>query len=233
MFFRKKQEEDLPQTVGGIAFFCSLIFLVLLALVNALFLMLHFRDMNYFSALCCGVGLLCGFWFASRFIGGHVAVFVHELKHSIVANLAGNRAKGMLIRRTHGHFEYEYTQDTAAYNAFISLAPYWFPLFLLVVWPLVLLFLQQQHLLAAALVGIAVGLDGSLNMRDVSPYQTDFSIIRGGFAVGLAYVLAMNVVILTFVLVWTTQSLTGLHQLAAFWWHHALTLVTYFRHPTP
>ena len=229
MFFSRKKEPAKPQPVGGLVFFSSLFFLTLIALINASYLLVHLHSLAGRHLLIFILGFLPGFVFASRFITGRVAVFIHELKHQILAKLAGNRIKGMIYRRTHGHVEYEYTQDTAAYNAFISLAPYWLPLFLIVTWPLTMLFLPEQHTVAVGLVGLAYGFDCSFNVRDISPYQSDFSLIRGGFRVGLCYVLAMNAAILTFLLTWVLGSFAGMQALALYWWHAAFMVVTHFR----
>ncbi|RIL08801.1 MAG: hypothetical protein DCC75_08010, partial [Proteobacteria bacterium] len=148
MLFRKrsKKPQAEPPSVGGLAFFASLVFLSLLAVNNLVGILALLQagtilKLTYFAAAAAA-----GFLAAKFIFRGHWAVFLHELKHSIVSNLAGNRAKGMKIRRSHGHFEYAYSERTAAYNAFIHLAPYFLPLFTVVALLLVYLLLYPNHI---------------------------------------------------------------------------------------
>lgn len=76
------------------------------------------------------------------------------------------------------------------------------------------LFWHHDALILVTTVGAAFGADLLLNFRDVSPYQTDLTTIRGGYFVGLIYVLAMNLVIATFLLAWVMQGTSGLLTLA-------------------
>ena len=122
---RSKEPQELSRTnrVGGIAFFVSLIFLCVLATLNSLTLIEIQESGTMLRWLMFGGAGVAGFFLAHRFSPERFAVFVHELKHSIVSNLAGNRAKRFKVQDRSGSFTSEYTKQTAAYNAFIALAP--------------------------------------------------------------------------------------------------------------
>lgn len=151
---------------------------------------------------------------ASHFlIKGRISVFIHEFKHSLISNFAGNRAKGMKIGSNSGHFTYEFSKDTAHFNAFIALAPYWVPLFTVPAIGLGYAFWRQDHIILVFLAGLGFGADLLLNTRDISPVQTDLTNLRGGYQVGLIYALAMNVTITSLLLAWVVQGPAGLLQI--------------------
>ena len=175
----------------------SVLSLILLSALTAIFTIKSFL----FSELTYQVSLMGHilFVFLGLLIGvvvsGRIDVFIHELKHSIVSNLAGNKAKGMKIDQETGHFEYTYTKATSHLNAFISLAPYTFPLFLIGSLPLAVLLYSKDPLVARYLMSFALGIDLLQSAEDVGPYQTDFSQLRGGFFIGLIYVICFNFVL--------------------------------------
>lgn len=187
--------------VGGLFYFVSVFSLLILALLTSTFLLLRIFDIattRQFSLILYGgllvVGLLIGV-----IIRGKLSVFIHELKHSIVSSLAGNKAKGMKIEDESGHFEYSFSKSTSHLNACISLAPYTFPLFFLFSLLVAALIYTRDQVIAHGIVVVALGADLALNAKDVSPYQTDFSEVRGGFRIGLIYVLCFNVLVLSLV----------------------------------
>ena len=199
---------------GGIFFFSSLLAIVFVATWNSRFLIevLYSWGLKLPCILVAGAALG---WMISRFLfRAHFATFLHELKHAVVSNLVGNKAKGMKIRRNSGHFQYEYTKDTARYNAFISLAPYCFPLFTV---PTLVAasWLIPDRTVAVLLVGVALGLDLQSGWRDVGPYQTDFSDLRGGYFIGLVYVTAASVALTTLLIAWSAAGWPGVAQLSS------------------
>lgn len=212
MFHRSKSYKH-TNSVGGFAFFLSLACLLFLSVLNMIHLPALWDSTAASNLLQFGMGIVIGCGAAMTLVFGHASVFLHEVKHSILSNLVGNRAKGMRIRRSHGHFKYEYTQATAEYNAFISLAPYFFPLF---TFPSILIAIAAahgQHSVQVLICGVGAGLDYVLNIRDIGPHQTDFTSITGGYSVGLFYVFIMNVTIATFLLAWVMQGVFGLKYL--------------------
>jgi hypothetical protein len=206
--------------VGGFAFFLSLgailpTGVILLALAVQLFSGESSKYAGSFVA-AAGAGALC----AHLFIKGHISVLIHEFKHSLVSNIVGNKRKGMKIGRDSGYFEYAYSKETKHFNAFISLAPYIVPVFTFVAALLAFATARHQHIAAVLLVGFGYGIDLVLNIRDISPVQTDLSLIRGGYRIGVLYVVAWNVLIFGFLTAWILGGISG--------WMHILESLSIF-----
>lgn len=206
-----KSKTDSP--VGGITFFISLIFLLFISVNNLIFLpgLVNFAALATLGILI--LGFILGCFSASFLIRGHASVFLHELKHRIVSNLVGNKEKDLVVKKNSGHFEYEFSQKTAHYNAIISLAPYCLPLFSLPLLLIALVFFHTNMNLVVVCLGLGMGIDFILNKRDISPYQTDISSIRGGYRIGLTYIFAMNCAWSTFLLAWIIKGNSGLLHL--------------------
>lgn len=208
----------------------SLFFLSLLCLLNYSALPALLDADSWPAALQFMAAAFLAFWVTPFFVRGRLSVLLHELKHALLSGFAGNRARNLSLSRSGGgEFEYEYTQETAPYNAFISLAPYITPLFSLPVFIVLIFALPQQHSLAVLLVSLAYGADLRLNLRDISPRQTDITHIRGGFAVGLLYILVMNLTIFGILAAWVLKGTFGLRFLLFGLWQFVLALVAYYR----
>lgn len=123
-------------------------------------------------------------------------VFVHEMKHSMVVNLSGNKVKDFKVGKNTGHVEYAMYQDRVHYAPLIALAPYFFPLFSLptVVSAVFLHISYPQYIIPA--IGFTLALDLSLSISEIHPYQTDFQSIIGGFFTSALYLAG-------FYLMWT------------------------------
>ncbi len=209
-----KTEAAIPEVksgekIGGFAFFLSLSVLLPLGVV------LLFLTLSYVPLDGRGVAIFFGAWVAGIvacqvFIRGHVSVLIHESKHAIVSNLVGNKRKGMKIGEHSGHFVYAYSKRTAHMNALISLAPYILPVFTFVGMLAAAAALRKDHAMAVLLVGICYGVDTALNVRDISPIQTDINEIRGGYGIGLLYIFAWNLTIFGVLLAWVFNGLAGL-----------------------
>lgn len=215
--------------VGGLAFFSSLFFLSFLAALNISELpRLWFGDVGSqlgFFALGCAPGIFVAFYV----LQGKYNVLVHEFKHSLISGLVGNRWRGMKVSKESGQFTYAYSKHTAAYNAFIALAPYWVPLFTFLSLLLALALWRHQPHTLAVVVGVGFGIDLVMNTRDIGPHQTDFTLIRGGFPIGLVYVVAMNLCLHSFLAAWLMQGVPGLVFLVKNLWQFLLAVVFYFR----
>jgi len=195
--------------VGGFAFYLSLAALLPTGVLTVLLAVVTWE---HSSAIPTGIfvtSALVGAFLAHSCVSGHISVLIHEFKHSVVSNLVGNKRKGMKVNERSGHFEYSYTKRTAHYNAFISLAPYILPLFTFICSLLAFALVRHNHERAAIVVGIGYGCDLLLNARDISPIQTDISLIRGGYKVGLLYIGAWNLVILGLLLAWVFKGTAG------------------------
>jgi len=226
---RRKRKNLQHKSVGGFPFFISLVSLLFLGtyfLTIIPSLLDSYAYNNWFRFIA---GFILGCWAASIFIRGHISVFIHELKHSIISNLVGNKARGMKIRKRSGHFEYSYTQRTAGYNAFIALAPYWLPLFLVPACIIALTLWHHDHQLAVAVIGVGFGIDAMLNLRDISRVQTDITGITGGYSVGLLYIAAINLAIFSTLAAYVSQGTYGLKYLTYSLWQFMIHIVGYYR----
>ncbi|MEY4667563.1 MAG: hypothetical protein RL518_262 [Pseudomonadota bacterium] len=199
--------------VGGFAFFLSLAALLPTGLMFTTLTFLRLETANSTTTVNFIFAALAGAAIAQMFIRGHLSVFIHEFKHSLISNLVGNRHKGMKIGKRSGHYQYAYTKSTAHYNAFISLAPYITPVFTFISVVLALIFLRHDREVATIVVGLGYGMDILLNMRDISPIQTDISLIRGGYNIGLAYIAAWNLLTAGIVFAWAFHGVQGLSML--------------------
>lgn len=198
------------ELVGGFAFFLSLLALLPTGILFTTLTLYRVRAANDVCTIRFIISALLGAALAQIFIRGHLSVLIHEFKHSVISNLVGNRHRGLKIGRNSGHYSYAYSKRTAHYNAFISLAPYITPVFTFVAVLVSLIFYRDERQIAAAIVGFGYGVDILLNMRDISPIQTDISLIRGGYGMGLLYIAAWNLLTIGVLLAWVFQGPHGL-----------------------
>jgi len=212
--------------VGGFTFFLSFFVVIPLALFGVVFLVHTLPSAPLEHLVRFALGASGGAIIARFTIRGHTAVFIHEFKHSVIANLVGNKATGWRIRKRSGHFQYEFTEKTAGYNAFISLAPYWLPPITLATGGIALAGWHHDLATAAAIIGLGWGADTELNIRDIGPHQTDFADLRGGFPAGLMYVVALNILILTIVLSVACWGLTGFKLIAQTAWGTLYSIIS-------
>jgi hypothetical protein len=205
--------EKTPEVVGGFAFFLSLAALLPTGLLLTFLTLLRVGEAEG-RVVMVFIGSILGGAIISHFtIAGHLSVLIHEFKHSLVSNLVGNRHKAMKIEQASGYYQYTYTKQTAHYNAFISMAPYIVPVFTFFGMLLAIALFRDERELSIMVVGLGYGMDLLLNMRDISPIQTDISLIRGGFLVGLLYIGAWNLMILSMLCTWVLHGPLGLLQL--------------------
>jgi hypothetical protein len=197
---------------GDLIFFAILIGTVSLAVSAMQSMFIIFENADYTRLLTFFSGVILGGVLCSLFVKGHLAVFFHELKHAIVALLAGNSPKGIKVGQESGHFEYSFTEDTKSYNAFIFLAPYTLPLFTVILLGSCIYPLWNQPLALLALVGLGYGVDVVSGIRDIHPGQTDFSSLYGGFGIGIVYVTALHVLIFFSLLAWSAGGIATLEM---------------------
>lgn len=212
-FWRKKEPKLDTSKAGGVAFFTSLGGALIAApcIVAGLLVRLDVAALERILPFAASVGV--GALGAAFLIRGHIAVFIHELKHSIVANLVGNKARGWRIRRDHGHFEYEFTEQTRKFNALIAVAPYWLPVCTIAALAVAYAGWWHAHTIMLRIVGLGWGADLALIARDLGPHQTDFVNLRGGYRVGLTYVIAMNTCVGGLLLAWVSGGPSGVTAL--------------------
>lgn len=195
--------------MGSIAFYTSFIFFTYAGALNSRFILELITSNSGKPIIIFAVGLFIGYLIGKFVIVSDLAVFSHELKHWILARLVGNKYKGLKIRNEHGHFEYSYTKATAKYNAFIMLAPYWLPLFVILGILPILIIGNQSHLLAVLLLGSCWGIDLTHVHKDMGPHQTDLSELRGGYTFGLSYSIIMNIFIFSLLFPYVLTKLEG------------------------
>lgn len=204
-----KEEKVDDGPVGGFAFFLSLSVLIPVSwgIIYVIFSSINISALQ--RALPFGIGILAGFFIAHTILRGKISVFVHEFKHSFLAGLVGNKWKRMNVGDGSGSFEYSYSKKTSHYNAFISLAPYCLPVFTFLAALIVFALFRHDTRMALSIIGVGYGIDLIMNMRDISPIQTDLSEIRGGFTIGFLYVLAWNLSLAGVILSWALFGFIG------------------------
>ena len=202
--------------VGGLAFYLSLISFALLAAANSFNLIkLNLQSFSWQPWALFSGGLISGIFIAKLFIRGKLYVFLHELSHAIISNLVGNKWRALVVKKNTGHFEYAYSKETAKYNAFVALAPYWLPLLSLSLGGVaaLLLYINKNYFMLPFVVAVFYGMDLSMNARDVSPVQSDITNIRGGYYIGLGYIVVVNLFIFTLFAAWVSAGFDGLKYL--------------------
>lgn len=224
-----KETSKKKNTTGGIPFFLTLGCLLLLAFLNLQTLPLLWDSAAASNSIYGIAGLSIGLWVGYVFMHGRLNIFVHEFKHAVISGLAGNKATGLHIQRDSGLFTYQYSNANARYNALIALAPYSLPLFTVPAAILGWLFFSENHHEFAVAIGIGFGCDLYMNFREVHPRQTDITGITGGYKVGLLFIAAMNIVLLSYYLAWMFQGVFGLRVLMANLWDFGVHLYWYLQ----
>lgn len=198
------------KTTGGIPFFLSLISVYIISIFNIYNLPFLFDSYGLRRLCYFGGGLAIGYLAADTFVRGKFSVFLHETKHAIVSGLVGNKPEDLEVEKNTGKFIYSYTKDTAKYNALIALAPYFLPLAFFFSILISLFFFKDNPFAHLIILGIGFSFDFVLNIRDVSPIQTDIKHITGGYNVGVSFIIGMNAFIFTTLLAFVLQELYGL-----------------------
>jgi hypothetical protein len=213
---KTKEVEDVSsEPVGGIPFFVSLLVLIPIGLASFSLALGRWRSPFIPPTATFLLSVFGGAIVGHSMIRGALHVFLHELKHQIPSNLVGNKGKGIKFGDTTGSYTYQFSKKTRSFNAFISLAPYCLPLFTFVTFLTALLTLRENHIAAVALVGLGYGIDLTINVRDISPIQTDLTNISGGYRVGLAYIAAWHFALLGVLLSWVFEGLLGVQALGS------------------
>jgi hypothetical protein len=212
---KKDSLQSENEVVGGFAFFLSLALLLPTSILFFLLAVLQIRDADMKHAITFLGSATFGALAAQSLIRGHISVLIHEFKHALISNLVGNKNKKMKVDRDSGHLVYSYTKKTAHFNAFIALAPYIVPVATFISVLLSIAIAPGDLLLTLIIIGLGYGADLLLNIRDISPIQTDITLIRGGYFVGLLYIAAWNLVTAALVLAWAFKGAAGIGALFA------------------
>lgn len=196
---------------GGLAFFLSLAALAYLApiLFGTLFVASLYAAKPQLIAVLSAA--LLGAALSRLCIRGTLFTLLHEVKHSVLSGLVGNKAKGDIVVNADGsgEFRYAYTKYTAHYNAFIALAPYVLPLCAGILALIATPFAWHHSGAIGIVAAFGLGIDLESNARDVSPMQSDLSDIRGGFPVAAVYAALTNTALASFILMLCLFGLYG------------------------
>ncbi len=209
----KQPKDTSDEVVGGFAFFLSLLFLLPTGAIFLIVALLQIRFAELSSVVLFVAALIVGVGVAHYAVKGHLSVLVHEWKHEVVSSLVGNKNKRMEVHEHTGSLQYEYTKQTAHYNAFIALAPYILPICTFIGILLTLAVGSRNPRVPLVIIGICYGIDLLMNARDISPVQSDIHLIRGGFYVGLLYILSWNMLIAALAFAWAFNGLLGISEL--------------------
>ncbi len=187
---------------------------------------LNLSDFNWSAWRFFVLGLILGAAFAAKFIYGWFSVFLHEMRHALLSNAVGNKWKDLVVQSKSGHFEYAYTKKTARFNAFVALAPYWLPVFTIVGGGVSLAAAYNLQNLLIVLIAFFYGIDLVLNFRDISPIQTDITQIKGGYGVGLFYIIFVNLFIFSLIAAWVSSGWVGLKFMVLELWNAFYSSIT-------
>ncbi len=216
---KNKRQKVNSESLGGLFFYFSISSLCIVNLVHicSLFSVFSVGGLRFLGIFLTAI--FFGKYIANVFLTGYISVFLHEFKHSLFSGFVGNRPKKLKIGKNTGAFTYEYTRETAKYNAIIALAPYWTPLFTVPMLTMpYMLQIAPLHSVHTFLVGLAYGADLTMSIRDIGPHQTDFSRLTGGYFSGIIYVFLINSGTFFTLVAWIIADTKGLAGLAKTWW---------------
>lgn len=222
---RNKQKEK----IGGWAFFLSYAMIAGLLIINFTLLCGIYSQDNAGAFSNFASAALAGAAAAHFLIRGRLSVFIHEAKHALLSNAHGNKGISMEVKKDSGRYKYKFPKSNREANAFISLAPYFLPVFTLL--SLVPAFLMNtDHGVKSAVLGLGFGLDLMLNLRDISRAQTDLTSITGGYLVAVFYVLMFNALSASYLTAWVLGGGFGLSFLFYGLWECVAHLAAYYQH---
>jgi hypothetical protein len=209
----KEPKDTSDQVVGGFAFFLSLLLLLPTGMTLFVVAIAQIRHADLSAVLLFATALIAGIGLAHYLVKGHLSVLIHEWKHEVVSSLVGNRNKRMEVQEHSGSLQYEYTEQTAHYNAFIALAPYILPLSTFIGILTTLAISPSDPRVPLIIIGVSYGIDLLMNARDISPIQSDIHLIRGGFYVGLLYIISWNMITTALTFAWAFNGFSGITEL--------------------
>lgn len=199
---------------GGVFFFSSLIFTYVFSILfspaalNVIATTSTWTRWRGFLG-----GMLLGLGLVKLLISGKTETLLHEIRHNVFSGFVGNKPKKIEVHDKGGSFEYEYTQETAKFNAFISLAPYFLPFFTLLTFPIWCCILNIPSAIRAGILGAAYAADIRLNLQDIHPGQTDFTDLNGGFFVGVLYVIGFHIAFSILIFTWVGGDYKGVFEM--------------------
>ncbi len=147
-----------------------------------------------------------------------IRTIIHEMKHAIVVILTGNKLNKIVANSEDGFVEYQMYENRLHFAPIISLAPYFLPFFSFPILIGAMLVEDQSLVLAALFLGGGLAGDICLGVGEVSPAQSDFKSILGGFWLSKFYLVGFYLFWPTFVFLWvnagTGSILEGIETLS-------------------
>ena len=203
-------KKDLQKKCGGVFFFSSLVFTyVFFVLFSPSALQIFITESTWTRWRGFLGGTLLGLGLVKLLISGKTETLLHEIRHNVFSGFVGNKPKKIEVHDKGGSFEYEYTESTAKFNAFINLAPYYLPFFTFLTFPVWGCMLSIPSAIRAGILGAAYAADLRLNLQDIHPHQTDFIDLIGGFTVGVFYVIGFQLAFGLIILTWVSGDYAG------------------------
>jgi len=210
---------------GKLVFFSALLATLLLAWVLSLGSLRIVQSISQERIVGAMLGALIGLSAALLFVRGRFAVFLHEKRHAVVANLSGHKMGKMKLRNEHGSFEFSYSPQRAHMNVFVALAPYILPLALPFFLLIAATVLESSAGVRSAVIAGAFTFDLAVCFREIHPHQTDFQLVPGGILPSLIFIVAVHCVFGAFTLAWITSEWHGLRELGRFMFDWGLQIV--------
>jgi len=131
-----------------------------------------------------------------------ILTFFHELRHAAVVLLTGQNLTSFKIGfKGGGSITYDMEEGKEGLAGYITLAPYFLPVFSVIpvlIYPLISFPYELQ------LIGLLLGLDLLISFTDLSPIQTDFSRVGGLRIVSLMFLATFH--LLWFSIAWAFVS---------------------------
>jgi len=135
-------------------------------------------DLQIWSAFLLGVLLAIVYYSFAKV--RKFRTIIHELKHALLVIFSGNRVTDFHFDTDTGHVRYQMRSDKVHFGPWISLAPYYLPLFSFPVLALCILIEGYNDTLMSFVLGLSMAADIMLGLGDLHPHQTDIKSIRGG-----------------------------------------------------
>lgn len=178
----EKRKKLLSKKVGSIAFYiaipCS--FIVAITLGKALIHVIANAAFDLETLIL----FFCSFLGAIIVFGTskipRLRTFLHESKHAVLVILTGNKLKEFKAAKDTGHVSYDLYTDRIHLGPFITLAPYFFPLFSLPIFIVAIIAGDWYSELFIVLLSFSLGLDIITALQELHPHQSDLQRIVGG-----------------------------------------------------
>jgi hypothetical protein len=216
---KKQKAEQIAETKeGGIAFYFTMLCLIVVNAANLFGLSGAISHTAYSQWSGFGFSMLCGAIGAACFISGGFSTLLHEVRHSTVSGLVGNSWGKMHVDGDSGYFQFKYAERNRHFNALIALAPYYLPMFTALGAVFMLLYYYHYRKWSTMLLGFGYGIDLVLNIRDISPIQSDLTRIRGGYPVAVAFIVLAQLALASVLGFWVIGQVDGLKYLGAVYW---------------